>query len=203
MIDPVLFVAFLPAAVALNLTPGPDMLFCLAQGMRSGWPAGLRAAAGISTGVMVHVLLAGLGLGALVAAVPGVFDAIRWAGAAYLVWVAWRTLTTPFGGGAAHASAHPFRDGLIVNLSNPKVILFVLALVPQFVDPARAVLPQFLVLGAVLAAGGLAANGTVGATAGGLGRVLARDPRVERVLRWLTAGLFGGLAVRLAAMGRT
>jgi threonine/homoserine/homoserine lactone efflux protein len=153
-------------------------------------------------GLMVHVLLAGLGLGALVAAVPGVFDAIRWVGAAYLVWVAWRTLRTPFGGGGARASSRPFRDGLIVNLSNPKVILFVLALVPQFVDPSRPVLPQFLVLGAVLAVGGFAANGTVGATAGGLGRVLARDPRVERVLRWATAGVFGGLALRLAAMGR-
>jgi threonine/homoserine/homoserine lactone efflux protein len=202
VIDPVLFLAFLPAALALNLTPGPDMLFSLAQGMRSGWPAGLKAAAGISTGVMVHVLLAGLGLGALVAAVPGVFDAIRWAGAGYLVWVAWRTLRTPFGGGDARASARPFRDGLIVNLSNPKVILFVLALVPQFADPARPVLPQFLILGAVLALGALAANGMVGATAGGLGRVLARDRRVERALRWATAGLFGGLAVRLAAMGR-
>jgi threonine/homoserine/homoserine lactone efflux protein len=151
---------------------------------------------------MVHVLLAGLGLGALVAAVPGVFDAIRWAGAGYLVWVAWRTLRTQFGGGDARASARPFRDGLIVNLSNPKVILFVLALVPQFADPARPVLPQFLILGAVLALGALAANGMVGATAGGLGRVLARDRRVERALRWATAGLFGGLAVRLAAMGR-
>ncbi len=202
MIDPVLYLAFLPAAMALNLTPGPDMLFCLAQGARAGWRAGLKAAAGISTGVMIHVTLAGLGLGALVAAAPGIFDVIRWVGAGYLLWVAWRTLRSPMGGGDAPASAHPYRDGLVVNLSNPKVILFVLALIPQFVDPTLPVLPQFLLLGLPLAIGGSFMNGAVGVTAGGIGRVLARNRRVERVLRTLTAGIFGALAVRIAVQGR-
>lgn len=201
MIDWVLFLAFLPAATALNLTPGADMMFCLAQGMRGARATALWAAAGISTGVMVHVTLAGLGLGAAVAAAPFLFDAIRWAGAAYLAWIAWRTLRTPMGGPGA-ASSRPFRDALLVNLSNPKVILFVLALVPQFIDPARPVLPQFLVLGSVLALGGFAANGLVGVSAGGLGRALARDTRIERGLRWLSAGIFGALALRLVAQGR-
>ena len=202
MIDWVLVLAFLPAATALNLTPGPDMLFCLAQGMRAGPGAGVRAAAGISAGVMVHVTVAGLGLGALVAAAPQVFDLIRWLGAAYLVWVAWRTLRTPFARDSAPTSTHPFRDGLVVNLANPKVILFVLALLPQFVDPARPVLPQFLMLGALLGAGGLAMNGLVGMTAGGIGRILARSRQVERVLRISVAALFASLAVRIAMQGR-
>lgn len=201
MIDWVLLAAFGPAALALNVTPGPDMMFCLAQGMRSGRAAALRASGGISAGVMVHVTLAGLGLGAAVAAAPIAFDLIRWFGAGYLVWIAVKTLRTPISGPGA-ASARPFRDGLVVNLSNPKVVLFVLALLPQFIDPARPVLPQFLALGAVLAIGGFVANGLVGVTAGGLGRVLARNARVERGLRWASAGIFGGLALRLAGQDR-
>ena len=95
MIDPVLFLAFVPAALALNLTPGADMMFCFAQGMKGGPRAAIAASAGISRRSMVHVLLAGLGLGALVAAFPWLFGAIRWVGAAYLAWLAWKTFRTP------------------------------------------------------------------------------------------------------------
>ena len=130
MIDPVLFLAFVPVALALNLTPGADMMFCLAQGMKGGARPAIAASAGISAGVMIHVGLAGLGLGALVAAFPEVFGAIRWAGAGYLAWLAWKTLRTPMMVAEAPPArtARAFRDGLIVNLANPKVILFVLAL---------------------------------------------------------------------------
>ncbi|MGI1662863.1 LysE family translocator [Palleronia sp. KMU-117] len=199
MIDPVLFLAFVPVALALNLTPGADMMFCFAQGMKGGPRPAIAASAGISTGSMIHVLLAGLGLGALIAAFPWVFGAIRWIGAAYLAWLAWKTLRTPL----ALASAPParparaFRDGLIVNLSNPKVILFILALLPQFIDPARPVLPQFLACGAVIATGGFVVNALVGTFSGGLGRRLLRNPRAERGLRLTTAGLFAALAARV------
>jgi threonine/homoserine/homoserine lactone efflux protein len=204
MIDPILLLAFLPAALALNLTPGADMLFCLAQGTRGGPVPALAASAGISTGAIVHVTLAGLGLGALVAAHPAAFDAIRYAGVAYLLWLVWRTLRSPVGAGDRPAvrPSRAFRDGLVVNLTNPKVILFILAFVPQFVDPARPVLAQFLILGTVIAAGGFAVNGLVGVFAGGIGRQMARDPRIERILRVVTATVFGGLAVRLALEGR-
>ncbi|AZQ69310.1 LysE family translocator [Silicimonas algicola] len=204
MIDPILLLAFLPAALALNLTPGADMLFCLAQGTRGGPVPALAASAGISTGAIVHVTLAGLGLGALVAAHPAAFDAIRYAGVAYLLWLVWRTLRSPLGagGGPAVRPSRAFRDGLVVNLTNPKVILFILAFVPQFVDPARPVLAQFLVLGTVIAAGGFVVNGLVGVFAGGIGRHMARDARIERILRIVTATVFGGLAVRLALEGR-
>jgi threonine/homoserine/homoserine lactone efflux protein len=199
MIDPLTLLAFLPAALALNLTPGADMMFCLAQGARGGpWPA-LAASAGISVGAMVHVTAAGLGLGALVQGAPCAFDAIRWVGVAYLIWLAWRTLRTPIGGADRPAvrPSRAFRDGLIVNLTNPKVILFILAFVPQFVDVARPVLPQFLIFGAVLGLGGFVINGLVGVFSGGLGRVLARSERLERALRYVTATVFGALAVRL------
>ena len=204
MIDPLLLLAFLPAALALNLTPGADMLFCLAQGTRGGAGPALAASAGISAGSLVHVTVAGLGLGALVATYPVAFDAIRLAGVAYLMWLVWRTLRTPLGADDRPAvrPSRAFRDGLIVNLTNPKVILFILAFVPQFVDPARAVLPQFLVFGSVIATGGFLVNGLVGIFAGGIGRRLARDPGIERALRWITATIFGALAVRLAFEGR-
>ena len=197
--------AFIPAALALILTPGADMMFALAQGFRGGRRAAIAAAAGASTGTMVNAALAGAGLGAVVAAAPALFDAIRWAGVAYLLWLAVRTLRAPLGavpGGAPVRPARAFRDGLIVNVSNPKVILFLLAFVPQFVDPAAPVLPQFLILGGIIALGGFAVLALVGVLAGGLGRSLARSPRIERAMRWATAGVFGGLALRLAAGGR-
>ena len=195
--------AFLPAALALNLTPGADMLFCLAAGARGGARQAALAAAGISTGVLIHAALAGLGLGAVIARAPWAFDAIRWAGCGYLLWLAWRTLRRPLaahgtGQGTGHGGGRPFRDGLVVNLSNPKVILFILALLPQFADPAWPVLPQFLIFGAVLAAGGFAVNATVGAASGRVAGTLARRPGVERGLRIGTAGVFGALALKLA-----
>ncbi len=200
-IDLTTLLAFLPAAVALVLTPGADMMFALAQGLRGGRPAAIAAAGGASMGTMVNAALAGAGLGAVVAAAPALFDVIRWAGAAYLLWLAVRTLRSPLAGGGGRPAVRPsraFRDGLVVNLSNPKVILFILAFLPQFVDPSHAVLPQFLVLGSILAGGGFLVLSLVGAFAGGIGQALARNSRLERALRWATAGVFGALALRLA-----
>lgn len=162
MIDPLVLLAFVPAALALNLTPGADMMFCLGQGLRTGPRAAWAASAGIAVGGMVHVTLAGLGLGAAVAALPWLFDVIRWVGVGYLLWLA----VSAFRGGARSepvavpGTARVFRSGLIVNLTNPKVILFVLAFVPQFVDPAAGpLLGQFLIFGSVLAVGGFVING--------------------------------------------
>lgn len=206
IVDPLTLAAFVPAALALNLTPGADMMFCLAQGMRGGPRPAVAASAGISTGSMVNVALAGLGLGALVAALPGLFEAIRWAGIAYLLWLALRTLRAPLGAAGAPAvrPARAFRDGFLVNISNPKVILFILAFIPQFVDPARgAILCQFLIFGSVIAIGGFVINAAVGLGAGGLGRAMARDLRVERGLRLASASVFGLLAAKLAWDSRT
>lgn len=199
IVDPILLLAFLPAALALNLTPGADMMFCLAQGLRGGARPAVAASAGISLGGMVHVTLAGLGLGALMEALPWLFGAIRWIGAAYLLWLAWKTLTTPIGAGDLPAArpSRAFRDGMIVNLSNPKVILFILAFVPHFVDASLPVLPQFLVFGTVLAIGGFVINGCVGIFAGSLGKRLLHDPRTERGLRYASAMVFGALAARI------
>lgn len=205
MIDAVTLLAFIPAALALNLTPGADMMFCLGQGLRSGRRAAVAASAGISAGSMVHVALAGLGLGAAVSAVPGLFDVIRWVGVAYLLYLAWGALRS--GPVKADMPAVParraFRSGFLVNLTNPKVILFVLAFVPQFVKPeAGPVLAQFLIFGLILAAGGFFINGLAGIFAGQAGQRLTGSPLFARWLGRVSAGVFTGLAVRLAIMER-
>lgn len=204
MVDPLTVLAFIPAALALNLTPGADMLFCLGQGLRSGPRAAVAASAGVALGGMVHVTLAGLGLGALIAALPWAFDVIRWIGVAYLLYLAvqvLRSADTRGKAGPGMGVMRAFRTGFVVNLTNPKVILFVLAFVPQFVVPeAGSVLLQFLAFGFVLALGGLMINGAVGVFAGGIGRRMAQG---GRALNWITSGIFAALAARLAVLERT
>ncbi len=206
-VEPWVLLSFVPAGLALNLTPGADMMFCLGQGLRGGPRAAMAANFGIATGGMVHVTLAGLGLGALVAAHPLAFDAIRWLGVAYLMVLAWQALRSagalaPDEGTAVVAPGAVYRSALLVNLLNPKVILFILAFLPQFVDPARAVLPQFLTLGLVFCTGGLIVNGVVGVMAGGIGRRLAQSQGLSRWLGRASAAIFAGLALRLAMMTR-
>ena len=204
MVDPLTLAAFVPVALALNLTPGADMMFCLGQGLRSGPRAAIAASAGITLGGMVQVALAGLGLGALVAALPWAFDVIRWVGVAYLLYLAvqaWRSSRTAAREGQGMSVIRAFGTGFVVNLTNPKVILFVLAFVPQFVVPeAGSVLVQFLIFGAVLGVGGFIINGAVGVFASGIGRRMARG---GRALGWITSGIFVALAARLAVLERT
>ena len=206
-VEPLTLLAFAPAGLALNLTPGADMMFCLGQGLKSGRRAAMAANFGIALGGMVHVTLAALGLGALVAAHPAAFEAIRWLGVGYLLWLAVGTLrSSPF---AAEASveivpaARVFLQALVVNLLNPKVILFILAFLPQFVDPARPILPQFLTLGLVFCFGGLIVNGAVGLFAGSIGQRVARSANLSRWLSRISATIFGALALRLALMPRS
>jgi threonine/homoserine/homoserine lactone efflux protein len=204
MIDWVTLLAFIPAALALNFTPGADMMFCLGQGLRSGRRSAVAASAGVSAGGMVHVTLAGLGLGAAVAAMPWLFDVIRWAGVSYLLYLAWGAFRE--GAIPAETPAVPavraFRSGFLVNITNPKVILFVLAFVPQFVDPAGPVLAQFLIFGAVLSFGGFLVNGAVGLFAGRAGRMLTGNPAAGRWLGRVSGSIFAALALRLAIMER-
>lgn len=203
MIDPLVLLAYVPAALALNMTPGADMMFCLGQGLRGGPRAALAADAGIALGCMVHVVIAGLGLGALVAAHPALFDVIRWGGVGYLLWLAWKSLRAaglPEVPPVSPASA--FRQAVLVNLTNPKVILFVLAFIPQFTDPAQPILAQFLLFGAILSLGGFLVNGAVGMAAGGVAGRLMRSARFAAGLGRVCAAIFAALALRLAFLQR-
>lgn len=205
-VEPLTLLAFIPAGLALNLTPGADMMFCLGQGLKSGRGAAMAANVGIAVGGMVHVTLTALGLGALVAAHPATFEAIRWLGVGYLLWLAVGALrSSPL---AAETqvervpAARVFLQALMVNLLNPKVILFILAFLPQFVDPSRPILPQFLTLGVVFAIGGLLVNGAVGLFAGSIGQRVARSAGLSKWLSRISATIFGALALRLALMPR-
>ncbi|MBS9477875.1 LysE family translocator [Ancylobacter radicis] len=195
---------FVPAALALNLTPGNDMLFCLGQGMKSGPRAGVAASFGIATGVLLHTLAAGIGLAAVLATHPAAFEAIRWAGVVYLIYLAVQAfrapsplLTSP--GLARGSAAKAWRDAVVVSLLNPKVAVFVLAFLPQFVDPARgSTFVQFLILGAILNTGGTIINIAVGAFAGRLGGWIGTRAHIARALQMATGGIFLALAARIA-----
>lgn len=204
-VDPVILAAFIPAGLALNLTPGADMMFVLAQGLRGGSRAGMAANLGIAAGCLVHVAIAALGLAALLKAHPAAFEAVRWGGVGYLLWLAvkaWRAGPPA----AADVGVAPlpriFREAMVVNILNPKVALFILAFLPQFVDAARPVVPQFLVLGLVFCAGGLLINGAVALFSGRIGGWLMQSASMSRTLNRISAGVFSALALRLAVMER-
>jgi threonine/homoserine/homoserine lactone efflux protein len=205
VVDGHVLVAYLALVTLLMLTPGPDMLFVLASGIRSGSRAGFVAAVGVAVGETVHLLAAAAGLAALFRAAPLLYELVRFAGAAYLLWLGVRSLRARGGphaaqgtGGAA-STRRAFWRGLITNVLNPKMALFTVALLPQFVDPSRGQVPaQFLVLGACFVALEIVVDGTVGLSAGGVRRVLARRPRAARGLDVASGSVFVGLAAKLA-----
>lgn len=189
---------FMGAAMILYLTPGADMMFTIASGMTGGPRAGAAAAAGISTGVLVHVALAAVGLAVLLLAYPAAYEAIRYVGAAYLTFLAlqsWRAGSNLRQGKGAVAIWRAFRRGFLTNILNPKVALFVLAFLPQFTDPSIGpVWQQIIILGVMLALGGVITDGLIGIFAG---LAAARLHRFSGALNKLSAIVFGGLAVRL------
>lgn len=202
MIWPADLAPFLVAALALNLTPGSDMLFCLGQGVAGGPRQGTAAALGIFTGCAIHTLLAAVGVAALLATHPAAFEAVRWTGVTYLVYVAIRAWSAP-PPTRRERERSPlwcvWRDGTLVNLFNPKVAIFILAFLPQFVDPGRGhVVAQFLILGTIFNVGGTLVNLVVGSMAGGLGQRLAANPGLARAFTRLSSVIFVGLAARLA-----
>jgi threonine/homoserine/homoserine lactone efflux protein len=181
------------------------MLFVLASGVRSGSRAGFVAAVGVAVGETIHLLAAAAGLTALFQAAPLLYDLVRFTGAAYLLWLGVRSLRSHAGqqvadgSGGAPSTRRAFWRGLLTNVLNPKMALFTVALLPQFVDPSRGQVPaQFLMLGACFVALEIVVDGTVGLAAGRVGRVLARRPRAARGLDLASGSVFVGLAAKLA-----
>lgn len=190
--------AFTLAGVILNLTPGADVIFATASGLAGGPRSGAAAGLGVGAGGALHVTLAAGGLSALIAAAPLALEAIRWAGAGYLLWLAvrtWRAVPPQPGAAPRLAPLGAFRQGFVTNALNPKVILFVLAFLPQFTDPARGpVWHQILILGTIFTLTGTAITAGYGAAAGWLGTALSRR---LRILNRLAAAVFCGLALRM------
>lgn len=202
---------FIAAGILLNLTPGPDVLYIVTHALRRGARAGMVAALGITAGCFVHIAAAALGVSALMAASSTAFSVLKWAGAAYLVYVGVRLLTSKPAGFAIDSGAvgaHPiwaegqkdiFFQGFWTNVLNPKVALFFLAFVPQFITPGvenKAVV--FLLLGLLFNLNGLWVNLGWALAAAWLAR---RVNALQRSMVWLdrAAGvLFIGFGLKLA-----
>ncbi|ARQ67579.1 LysE family translocator [Streptomyces marincola] len=208
MVDSSLYAAFLVAALALCVTPGPDMMFIVAMGGRGGPAAGVMAALGVAGAMCVHAVAATLGLSALFTALPALYHVLRWAGAAYLLYLAVKAFRDrgPLGSGDENTGPgyrRAFWQGAVINLLNPKVILFNVAFLPQFVDPGRGQVPaQLLTLGITIVVIGLCVDGTVGLLSGRLAMLLRRSRRVARGLSIFSGTVFAGLAIRLVASPR-
>ena len=196
------------AVMLLALTPGPVWVYLLSRTLTQGRRAGYFSLLGVAAGVVVHVLLAALGITVVLLAVPFAFDAIKLAGAAYLLWLAVNTLR---GGGISFAPQplEPvpdrvlFRQAMVAATLNPKVAVFYLSLFPQFVEPAAGpVFAQSLLLGVVHLLVSSLVDGLLVTVAGLLAAWFARRPLWMRLQRWLLGSAFGALAVWLAATPR-
>lgn len=198
--------AFFSIAVLLALSPGPDNLFVLMQSATGGRRAGWAVVAGLMLGVLLQTLAVALGLAALFAASATAFTVLKLAGAVYLLYLAWGAWRAPAtlaaGGGASHAQPPAWSRlmlrGVVMNLSNPKVVLFFLALLPQFVDPRRGGEGwQIAQLGALFTLVALVVFSGIGWFSGHVGERLKRNPSLGRWLDGVAGTVFVGLGIRL------
>jgi threonine/homoserine/homoserine lactone efflux protein len=201
-----MLLVFLGAALALNLTPGPDMLYIAARSTGEGRAAGVVSAVGISLGILVHLAALALGLSALLAAVPLAYDAVRFAGAAYLVFLGLRLVFRPRPPGEVATVAPSrlravFLQGVITNVLNPKVALFFLAFLPQFVDPVAPPVPQIIFLGLLFNAQGTLVNLSVAVLASRSTAWIRLGERRASLLQRVTGVAFLALGARLAVSG--
>ncbi|MEW2360168.1 LysE family translocator [Spirillospora sp. NPDC029432] len=191
-------------ALGLVLTPGPNMIYLVSRTLTQGRRAGLISLCGVATGFVVYVIAATAGLTAVFALVPAVYTALKLAGAAYLLWLAWQALRP--GGRAAFAPrelpADPPRRlytmGLLTSLLNPKIAILYVSLLPQFVDPGRgSVALQSLLLGLTQITIAITVNGLIAMGAGTIAGFLAERPLWQRAQRWLMGSVLAGMAVHL------
>lgn len=209
MPDPSRWLVFIVASVVLLLTPGPAVLYVITRSLDQGRAAGLVSVAGIAVGTLGHVAAATLGLSAVLNASAVAFGVVKWAGAAYLVWLGVRRMLTPDEEGprvpmARQAWPAVFRQGVVVNLLNPKTALFFLAFLPQFVHPAHPVAPQVLALGLTFAAFGVTSDALYAVLAGRMRRVwvAGRGRGWLRAQRFMVGGVFVALGVTAALTPR-
>lgn len=200
---------FTLVSLALVLTPGPNMIYCISRTLCQGKGAGLISLAGVGLGFLAHLLAAAFGLTAVLLAVPLAFTAIKVVGAAYMLWLAWQAVK-PGGLSPFETRELPhdpprtlFLMGMTTNLLNPKVAMFYLSFFPQFLHPERGqVLLQSLSLGAIQITVSMAVNVLLIFSAAGLALFLNRNPGWLRVQRYVMGSVLALLAVRLLAEKR-
>lgn len=205
-VDPSRYLAFLGVMTAMAFFPGPANLFSAATGMARGRRATLGVVAGMNSATLVWYAAAAVGLSAVLTALPWLFQLLRWAGAAYLLWL---------GIGAVRSALHPdavapaaitprpgsnLRNGFMVQIANPKVVLFFTAVLPPFVDLARPIVPQLVLLGAATILMDVIAMTTYGLSGAALSRRMD-SPRFRRGFSWTSAGLLIGAAALVAISG--
>jgi threonine/homoserine/homoserine lactone efflux protein len=205
MSDATTLLAFALVALGMVLTPGPNMIYLISRSISQGRAAGLISLGGVALGFVVYMLCAAFGITALVFAVPYAYDALRLAGAAYLLWLAWQAIRP---GGRSPFQVHKlptdsprklFAMGFLTNLLNPKIAMLYLSLLPQFIDPAQgSVLGQSLLLGATQIAVSVSVNAAIAIAAGSIACFLATRPTWLLLQRWFMATILGGLALRMA-----
>ena len=193
---------FIAAGLLLNITPGPDMLFTAGSAAARGTRAGVMAALGVGLGCLLHVALAAAGIGALLAASPTAFEALRWLGAGYLVCAGialLRSRAAVFAGATAPSHASVFWQGAFTNALNPKVALFFVAFLPQFIAPgAEQAWIGMLILGLLFDAGGTIVNIVVAIAAGIARERFAMKAGIATALQRGVGALFVALGVKLA-----
>ena len=205
MLDLAQLLPFAAAGLALNLTPGADMTYVVARSATQGRTAAIAASLGIGAGSVVHTLLAAFGVSALLQHSEVAFLTVKYAGAAYLLYLAWKAIRAGATSAATGASLprvnvwRVFGEGALTNLLTPKVALFILAFLPQFVDPAEgSVALQIIILGTLFNISGTTINILVGCSASLAARAIGNSATFGRWLNRISAIVFVGLAVRLA-----
>ncbi|MCK7472250.1 MAG: LysE family translocator [Desulfomicrobium escambiense] len=199
---------FLGASLALTIAPGPDNTFIVAQGISRGRKAAIVTALGMCGGISVHTTAAALGISALLYSSATAFQILKFAGAGYLLFLAWRALKEqqillPQGATDGRSFGSLFRRGFVMNVINPKVALFFLAFLPQFVSPgSESASLQMFLLGLLFMAQGVVVFSVIGWLSGSVGHVILKRPRIARWFGWLTAGVFASLGIRLALAQR-
>ncbi len=194
---------FALVALTMVLTPGPNMIYLISRSITQGPAAGLVSLCGVALGFVFYMLCAAFGITALLFAVPYAYDALRLAGAGYLLWLAWQAVRpngrSPFQVRelAIDTPRKLFAMGLFTNLLNPKAAMLYLALLPQFIDPVQgSVLTQSMALGFAQIA--ISVNAVIALAAGSIALFLGTRPTWLLVQRWLMGTVLAGLAVRMA-----
>jgi threonine/homoserine/homoserine lactone efflux protein len=196
---------FALVSLGIVLTPGPNMIYLISRSITQGRAAGIVSLGGVALGFVFYMLCAAFGITALLFAVPYAYDALRFAGAAYLLWLAWQAVKpngrSPFQVKKLQTDGPRklFAMGFVTNLLNPKIAMLYLALLPQFIDPAvGSVLTQSLALGAIQIVISVSVQAMVALAAGSIASFLGARPSWLLVQRWLMGTVLAGLAVKLA-----
>jgi threonine/homoserine/homoserine lactone efflux protein len=198
-------IGFALVSLGLALTPGPNMIYLISRSITQGPAAGVVSLGGVALGFVLYMLCAAFGITALLFAVPYAYDALRFAGCAYLLWMAWQAIKpngrSPFEVKelAVDGPRKLFVMGFVTNLLNPKIAMLYLALLPQFIDPAAgSVLVQSLALGAIQIAISVSCNAAIALSAGAIALFLSTRPIWMRAQRYLMGTVLAGLAMRMA-----